>query len=260
LYLSPKVEAEKDKFLRHGFPVEICKRFKKNSVQYDFKSYACLGPVLQHILQPEADTSLPWDALLRKDGREHITGVLVAHSDFWITPSFASGMDFSKVWVVSGKSSDIEQVFCKKVGDPGLNLNAWHWKDSPGLKDSYDQAALKLKEIPSFKTLRSNVYCGAWVDLYYLPRASWISWAKAVHIIRPFGIVNEIGVILAWRAMLQAGCQFQYVKCWGNYASRANLRTIDENPCGHKMELRPSPRLDRIRNSLTERWVNQTGV
>ena len=55
-------------------------------LKLDFKTYPCLGKVLGHLGGEQVLTRRPsWDLALRQDGREHLKGVLVTHSDFWLT-------------------------------------------------------------------------------------------------------------------------------------------------------------------------------
>ena len=69
----------------------------------------------------------------------------------------------------------------------------------------------------AFAGMDSTLYCGGWVDLYYLPKAFWFAWSKAVEIIYKNLLVNEIGVVLAWRAMFQSGDAFQGGSLWNMF-------------------------------------------
>merc|ERR1711957_768513 len=102
----------------------------------------------------------------------------------------------------------------------------------------------------------STIYCGGWVDLYYLPKAFWSAWSTAVNIIHKNQLVNEIGVVVAWRAMLHTGCKFELIQCWGSCCVSGSIAEMGANACGHRMDLKDPKRA--IELALV--WKEQTEV
>lgn len=203
---------------------------------------------------PTLKDSTGWSAPLRADGFEGLRGVLFAHTDFWLTPSFAQKFQFSfdDIWMLPPRCLAKEEA--EKV--------IWWKKASGNLGNPKNLQLILGSAVETVATALQKMdknprgFCDGWTDMFYLPRRAWEAFGHWIPILQDMGLRNghvEITgpLVLQYIARQPGGPAWQRLECWGSCCeSSADPAMLQEHVCGHKMELRS----DDMREAFEQTW------
>merc|ERR1712232_624537 len=146
---------------------------------------------------------------------------------------------------------------CRPKGSTWLKEWMWVGNGGPPQLARRNAAMEAIRRLPAFETMDKETYCGGWSDAYYVPARAWPAWSSIMKVVGDNNIMNEVGLPLGFQSMAFAGCAGKpcqvdlFPDCWGGCCSTARDPVIlEEQLCGHKMDLRSYT----IRNALRNLW------
>mmetsp|Transcript_57153 Transcript_57153/g.162260 ORF Transcript_57153/g.162260 Transcript_57153/m.162260 type:complete len:449 (+) Transcript_57153:61-1407(+) len=168
--------------------------------------------------------------------RERVSGVLSCHVDFWFHPLGILGRrdNLDKIWWLDRGWGPVDRKwpFCLSDYASLMKDTRWHWLNSKQQSwDAFQAAAQNLSFSGEVQV------CGAWSDLFYLPRGAWSDFALAAEPFRDVG--HEVALPTIFRLLERAGRARlrEPLACAGGCCRNTSLRELRGRACGHKLWL-----------------------
>eukprot|EP00747_Dinoflagellata_sp_TGD_P208442 gnl/TRDRNA2_/TRDRNA2_81933_c0_seq1.p1 gnl/TRDRNA2_/TRDRNA2_81933_c0~~gnl/TRDRNA2_/TRDRNA2_81933_c0_seq1.p1 ORF type:complete len:536 (+),score=47.54 gnl/TRDRNA2_/TRDRNA2_81933_c0_seq1:167-1774(+) len=265
LYVTPKDRQAHEEIIARNAPRYKCTA--GSAPQYkdipdNDRPYRCLADVLQSLdrgIKRRKNGDWPeWAKNLRKDGRDSVVGVVWAHFDFWLTPTFPNRCgtrcgrticercpnpgiySFDEVWGLYYKCTDKRTAARSPFWiDSARSARGRAMKGGSCIR-AVDEAHRRMNR--TFPQLGIKpAYCSGWGDMFYMPRSEWDLYSAGIAIMNSVGLKsghNEIylPILLHWITHSKRRTRLRDLQCWGTCCMTAKDPVLMHNfSCGHRI-------------------------